>query len=235
MSRAQFHTNLTLAITCLALAACSHSEAQPAPHSPAESSAKADEKERLADSVELLKAFQHGVAEPVLKRARCVALVPDLLSGGLIVGARHGHGFATCRVGDAWSAPAPITISGASFGPQIGVQSVDWMMLVMTDEGLKKMLRAKLTLGADMSVSAGPVGKGKEIDTDTALKTEALSFSRSRGLFAGVDLNGAAVEQDVEATTALYGQPVEFQRLLTGEVKAPLETHELMATVGETF
>jgi lipid-binding SYLF domain-containing protein len=235
MSRAHFDTTLKFTVLCLVLAACSHPDAQPAPHSPAELSAKTDEKARLADSVELLKAFQHVAAQPVLRRARCVVLVPDLLSGGLIVGARRGHGFATCRVGDAWSAPAPLTISGASFGPQIGVQSVDWMMLVMTDEGLKKMLRAKLTLGADMSVSAGPVGKGKEIDTDTALKTEALSFSRSRGLFAGVDLNGAAVEQDIEATTALYGQPVEFQRLLTGEVPTPLEAHELIAAVGETF
>ena len=108
-------------------------------------------------------------------------------------------------------------------------------MVVMTDEGLKKMLRAKLTLGADMSVSAGPVGKGREVDTDAALKAEALSYSRSRGLFAGVELNGAALEQDEEATVALYGQPVAFQRLLTGEVPIPSDAHRFVEAVGETF
>ena len=226
---------LNLIVTSLSLVACSRPEAQPAAHSPADASAKADQNERLADATELLKAVPSGIAEPVLKRARCVAVVPGLLSGGLIVGGRHGNGFATCRAADGWSAPAPITISGASVGPQIGLQSVDLVMVVMTDEGLKKMLRAKLALGADMSVSAGPVGKGREVDTDAALRAEALSYSRSRGLFAGVELNGAALEQNEAATVALYGQPVAFQRLLTGEVPIPSEAHRFVEAVGETF
>jgi len=192
-------------------------------------------KDRLDDATELLAEFRGRVASPVVKRARCVAIVPAILKGGFIVGARHGNGFATCRLASGWSAPAPITISGASAGFQVGLQSVDLVMLVMTDAGMKRLLRTKLTLGADMSVSAGPIGKGREVDTDAAMKTEALSYSRSRGLFAGVELNGASVAQDEGAMEALYGPRVEFQRVLTGELPVPPEAQRFIAAVGETF
>jgi len=218
----------------LILAACSRSEAKSPANSP-EPPLKMELKDRLDEAAELLAEFRGRVASPVVKRARCVAVVPAILKGGFIVGARHGSGFATCRVASGWSAPAPITISGASAGLQIGVQSVDLLMLVMTEAGMKRLLRTKFTLGADMSVSAGPVGKGSEGDTDAALKTEALSYSRSRGLFAGVELNGASVQQDVDAMEALYGQRVEFQRVLMGELPVPPEAQRFISSVGETF
>jgi lipid-binding SYLF domain-containing protein len=227
--------NLKLVVPALALAACSHAEVQPAARSSSDSSEKAELNERFVDATELLKDLRQRVAEPVLKRARCAAVVPGLLSGGVIVGGRHGRGFATCRVEDGWSSPAPIAISGASVGPQLGVQSVDLVMLVMSDLGMKKLLSAKLTLGADMSVAAGPVGKGREVDTDAALKTEAVSYTRSRGLFAGVELDGAVVEQDVSATASLYGRAATFQQLLSGGLPIPPEARSFVAAVSDTF
>jgi len=128
-----------------------------------------------------------------------------------------------------------IAISGASVGPQLGLQSVDLVMLVMSDAGMKKLLSAKLTLGADMSVSAGPVGKGREVDTDVALKTEAVSYTRSRGLFAGVELDGAVVEQDSSTTASLYGRPATFQQLLSGGVPTPPEARPFVVAVSDTF
>jgi lipid-binding SYLF domain-containing protein len=203
--------------------------------SSADAAARADTLDRLDDAATLVTEFREKLPPTVAKGARCIAIVPAMVKGGLILGARHGEGFVTCRGAAGWSAPAPISVSGGGAGLQVGVQSVDLLMLVMSEEGMKKLLHAKFALGADVSVSAGPVGRGREADTDTALKAEVLSYSRSRGLFAGAEVSGAVIEQDAEATRALYGTQLEFRALLNGEVPVPARAKQLMDAIRETF
>jgi len=212
----------------LALTQCSsQSNARPPASAEAgDSRARAEVEDRLGDATTLIEGFRDKLPESVTARARCVAVVPSMMKGGFIVGARHGEGFAMCRTastgstgGGNWSAPAPISVSGGSAGAQIGFESVDLVMLVESDDGMKKLLRSKFELGADVSASAGPVGRGREADTDATMKAEVLSYTRSRGLFAGAELSGAVVKQDEEATRALYGaQSADFRALLAGEV-----------------
>jgi lipid-binding SYLF domain-containing protein len=222
-------------IVGLALGACSHSGTTSSPRSANDSSVKRELADRFDDATELIAQFKNSMAPPVLKRARCVAVVPSMLKGGLIVGARHGRGFATCRFASGWSAPAPIVISGGSAGLQIGFESADVLMVILTENGMKRLMQSKVTLGADMSVSAGPVGRGREVDTDAAMKSEAVSYSRSRGLFAGLELNGAVLEQDFEATGSLYGARMGFHGILGGDVAAPSEARRFLTAVADTF
>src|SRR5262249_27614619 len=156
----------------------------------------------------LVGEYRGKLPASVTENARCVVVVPSMVKGGLIVGARHGGGFASCRTtsssdANRWSAPAPITMSGGTAGAQIGFESTDVVMLIESDDGMKKLLRSRFELGADVSVSAGPIGRGREVDTDGTMHAQVLSYSRSRGLFAGAELNGAVVKQDEEATRAL--------------------------------
>ena len=196
---------------------------------------RADTVERLDDAATLVDAFHEKFPLSVSRNTKCVAAVPAMVKGGLIVGARHGSGFAACRTASGWSAPAPISVSGGGAGFQVGFESVDLLMLVMTDEGMKKLLGSRFALGADVSVSAGPVGRGREADTDTAFKAEVLSYSRSRGLFAGAELSGAAIQPDDDATTALYGARPEFRALLGGEVAAPGAAKHFVDTLRASF
>ena len=150
-----------------------------------------------------------------------MAVVPTMLKGGFIVGARFGRGVASCRTPKGWSAPAFFTIKGGSFGLQIGAQAVDLVMLIMNDNGMKNLLSSKFKLGADASVAAGPVGRHAAADTDWKLKAQVLSYSRARGLFAGLELSGAAINQDKDATREFYGRMVPFKTSLTGTIDAP--------------
>ena len=143
---------------------------------------------------EIESAPDQGIPEEVLGSAQCVAVVPTMLKGGFIVGARFGRGVASCRTPKGWSAPAFFTIKGGSFGLQIGAQAVDLVMLIMNDDGMKNLLSSEFKLGADASVAAGPVGRHAAADTDWKLKAQVLSYSRARGLFAGLELSGAAIE-----------------------------------------
>ncbi|SRR5260221_476432 len=235
MENISIGTAVGVLVVALALGACSHSGTTSSPQSGGNSPAKQEIADRFDDSAELLTTFRNNMAPGALERARCVAVVPAMLKGGLIVGARHGRGFAACRTASGWSAPAPIVISGGSAGLQVGFESADVVMLIVTDGGMKRLMRAKVTLGADMSASAGPVGRGREIGTDAAMKSEVLSYSRSRGLFAGLELNGAVLEQDVEATESLYGARLDFHRVLGGEVPPPGEAQRFLGTIGQTF
>src|SRR5947207_6751675 len=162
-----------------------------------------------------------GIPEEILGSAKCVAVVPSLLKGGFVVGGAHGKGMASCRTADGWSAPAPFTMTGGSFGFQIGLQGVDLVMVIMNDHGMEALLSSKFKLGADASAAAGPVGRHAEGATDWKMRAEVLTYSRARGLFAGVTVNGSAISQDKDATRELYGRLVPFKTILTGAIATP--------------
>src|SRR5205085_841413 len=144
----------------------------------------------------------------------CVAIVPSLLKGGFIIGARYGRGVASCRTPKGWSAPAFFSVKGGSFGLQIGGQAVDLVMLIMNKEGMENLLSSKVKLGADASVAAGPVGRHAAADTDWKLRAQVLSYSRARGVFAGLELGGAEIKQDKDSTREFYGRMVPFRTSL---------------------
>jgi lipid-binding SYLF domain-containing protein len=170
---------------------------------------------------EIMSAPDKGIPQEVLGSAKCIAVVPTLLKGGFIFGVAHGRGMATCRTPDGWSAPAPFSINGGSFGFQIGAQGVDLVMLVMNDRGMQALLSSKFKLGADASAAGGPVGRHAEAATDWKMRSEVLTYSRARGLFAGVTVNGAVIRQDDDATREIYGREVPFRTILTGAVATP--------------
>lgn len=180
---------------------------------------------------EIMATPDKGIPSDILGSAKCVAVVPNLLKGGFIVGGAHGRGMATCRTATGWSAPAPLTTTGGSVGLQIGGQAVDLVMVVMNDRGMQALLTNKFKLGADASVAAGPVGRHTEGATDWKLHAEVLTYSRARGLFAGISFNGAVIKQDEDATGELYGRQIDFKTILTGSVAAPQSSEKFLAAV----
>jgi lipid-binding SYLF domain-containing protein len=180
---------------------------------------------------EIMATPDKGIPSDILGSAKCVAVVPNLLKGGFILGGAHGRGMATCRTATGWSAPAPITTTGGSIGLQIGGQAVDLVMVVMNDRGMQALLTNKFKLGADASVAAGPVGRHTEGATDWKLRAEVLTYSRARGLFAGISFNGAVIKQDEDATGELYGRQVDFKTILTGSVQPPQSSEKFLAAV----
>jgi lipid-binding SYLF domain-containing protein len=193
--------------------------------------------ERLHNSgavlTEISATPDRGIPEEVLNNAKCVVVVPHLVKGGFVFGAKYGRGVATCRTEQGWSAPAFITVSGGSFGLQIGAEGVDLVMLVMNDRGLQHLLSSKFELTGEGSVAAGPVGRHASAGTDWMLNTELLTYSRSRGVFAGVTLEGAVVAQDGDSTTAIYGRDVSFRRILTGRVASPAVAEPFLDAVAD--
>src|SRR5689334_13355991 len=180
---------------------------------------------------EIMAAPDKGIPSDILSSAKCVAVVPSLLKGGFVVGGAHGRGMATCRTATGWTAPAPLTTTGGSVGLQIGGQAVDLVMVVMNDRGMQALLTNKFKLGADASVAAGPVGRHTEGSTDWKLRAEVLTYSRARGLFAGISFNGAVIKQDEDATGELYGRQVDFKTILTGSVQPPQSAEKFLAAV----
>jgi SH3 domain-containing YSC84-like protein 1 len=180
---------------------------------------------------EIMLAPDKGIPEEILGSAKCVAVVPTLIKVGFVVGGSHGRGMATCRTESGWSAPAPFHMTGGSFGFQIGAQGVDLVMMVMSDRGMQVLLSSKFKLGADASAAAGPVGRHAEGSTDWKLRAEVLTYSRARGLFAGVTVNGSSVTQDDDATRELYGRMVPFKSILTGAVPTPQGGEPFVAAV----
>lgn len=171
---------------------------------------------------EIMAAPDNGIPVEILDSAKCVAVVPNLVKGGFVVGASHGRGLATCKLSNgSWTPPAPITMTGGSLGFQIGLQGVDLIMMIMNDRGLQALLTNKFKIGADASAAAGPVGRHVEGSTDWKLKAEVLTYSRARGLFAGVTINGSTIGQDEDATRELYGKFVPFKTILTGAADMP--------------
>src|SRR5712672_342237 len=184
---------------------------------------KASDRVQAAAEVldEIQKAPDKGIPGEVLGSAECVAVVPSMLKGGFIVGGKYGRGLASCRTSKGWSAPAFFVVTGGSVGFQIGGQAVDLVMLIMNKDGMKHLLSSQFALGADASVAAGPVGRHAEGNTDWKMRAEVLTYSRARGLFAGVSLNGAVVKQDKDSTREFYGRMVPFRTSLTGEIDPP--------------
>lgn len=170
---------------------------------------------------EIMAAPDSGIPEEVIGSAKCIAIVPSMLKGGLGFGGAYGKGVASCKTGKGWSAPAFFAVKGGSFGLQIGGQAVDLVMLIMNDEGMKNLLASKFKLGADASVAAGPVGRHAEGSTDWKLRAQVLTYSRARGAFAGITLNGAVINQHQDDTRAFYGRMVPFKTILTGNIAAP--------------
>src|ERR1700722_613204 len=184
--------------------------------------------DRLQKSVDVLRSVMStpdkGIPEEVMSGAKCILIVPNLIKGGFIIGGKHGRGVATCRTADGWSAPAFVSVGGGSWGLQIGVEGVDLVMLVMNDRGLQHLLSSKFELTGEGSVAAGPVGRHASAGTDWMLNTEVLTYSRSKGVFAGLTLEGAVVQQDNDSTRAIYHKHMEFRNILSGRASTPHST-----------
>jgi lipid-binding SYLF domain-containing protein len=183
---------------------------------------------------EVMAAPDSGIPEDILGSAKCLAVVPSYLRGGFIIGASYGKGVASCKTDKGWSAPAFFNIEGGSFGFQIGGQAVDYIMVIMNDQGMKNLLESKFKLGADASVAAGPVGRAAAGSTDWKMRAQILTYSRARGAFAGVALTGAVVRQNQDDTRAFYGRMVPFRTLLTGRLMpVPTDANEWIDTLNK--
>ena len=173
-----------------------------------------------------------GIPDKVLQGAKCIAVVPSLLKGGFIIAGKHGRQVTTCRLPrGGWSAPAFFVISGGSWGAQIGVESIDLVMLAMTDEGMRHMMEDKFQIGGSISAAIGPVGRDAAAATDWKVDTQFLTYSRAKGLFAGIDLGGSVVEHDKDSTFALYNKEASTRAVLDGEVTPPAAARPFLAEV----
>jgi lipid-binding SYLF domain-containing protein len=180
---------------------------------------------------EIMSAPDAGIPDEILGSAECVAVVPSMLKGGFIVGAAYGKGVASCKTPNGWSAPAFFRVEGGSIGFQIGGQAVDLVMVIMNERGMRALLSSKFKLGADASVAAGPVGRHAEGATDWKMRAQVLTYSRARGVFAGISLNGAVMKQDRNDTRAFYGRMVPYRSLLTGVHEAPPDASPFLETL----
>lgn len=189
-----------------------------------------DRLDASADTLtDLMQAKDRGVPQDLLNKAKCVVVIPGMKKAGFIVGAQYGRGFAVCRHpnGRGWTAPAAIRMEGGSVGFQIGGSEQDVVLLVMNDGGMKHLLSDKFTLGGEATVSAGPIGRSAQAETDAEMHAEMLSYSRSRGIFAGIALDGATLRPDNDTNREIYGRNVTNREILTGDVKAPADAHKL--------
>jgi SH3 domain-containing YSC84-like protein 1 len=198
-------------------------------------SAREDATGRLENATNVLHAIMgapdNGIPEEVLEHAKCVAVVPHMVKGGFIFGGKHGKGVATCRTVNGWSAPAFITISGGSWGLQIGIEGVDLVLIIQNEKGMQKLLDSNFKIGADASAAAGPVGRHASAGTDWKLDTEILTYSRAKGAFAGLTLEGASIRQDNDSRQAIYGRKVTTRALLLGKVAAPAVAGPFLAEI----
>lgn len=192
------------------------------------------EQRRLEDAAEVFKEVMatpdRSIPQNLLDKAECVIIVPGLKKGAFIFGGKYGRGFASCRKGNVgWSAPAAVRVEGGSFGLQIGGAESDVIMLVMNRRGMERLQSSKFTLGADATAAAGPVGRNAQADTDATLRAEILTWSRSRGLFGGVSLQGATLRPDEGVNRALYGRIADNRTILTSDVPPPPAAKNLLS------
>jgi SH3 domain-containing YSC84-like protein 1 len=183
-----------------------------------------DRLDASADTLtDMMKADDKGIPQDLLDKAKCVVIVPGMKKAGFIFGAKYGRGFAACRRngGTTWSAPASMRVEGGSVGFQIGLSETDVILLVMNDGGMKHLLSDKFTIGGDASAAAGPIGRTASAQTDAKLNAEMLSYSRARGIFAGISLEGATLRPDGESNRELYGRDATNREILTGDFKTP--------------
>jgi len=184
---------------------------------------------------EIMGTPDKGIPTKILGDAKCIIVIPSMVNIAVGFGGRHGKGVATCRTtnsnGNGWSAPAPVSVTGGSWGLQLGGQAIDLVMLVMNQKGMDHLLSSKFKIGAEATGAAGPIGREAAADTDWKMKAEVLTYSRARGLFAGIDLNGAVIHQDKDETAVLYGKILPFQTILAGKTEAPSSSRTFLATV----
>ena len=193
--------------------------------------------ERLGESAtvlqEVLAAPDKGIPEDLLRKAHCVVVVPGVKQGAFIVGAKYGRGFLVCRTADgAWGAPGALRIEGGSFGFQIGGSETDVIMLVMDERSMKGILSSKFTLGGTADVAAGPVGRSSTAQTDATMHAKILSYSRARGVFAGIALTGATLRQDLDQNAEMYGTPTTNEDIVSSNPKPPAGAAGLLAVLG---
>ncbi|HEY5331095.1 MAG TPA: lipid-binding SYLF domain-containing protein [Acidobacteriaceae bacterium] len=195
---------------------------------------------RLEDAAtvlsEVMATPDKGIPQSILAGASCVVVIPHYKKGAFIIGAQYGKGVATCRTHNGkWSAPVFVRLEGGSFGWQIGGQSTDLILVAMNEHGLQHMLGSKFKLGADAAASAGPVGRNAQASTDASMHAEFLTYSRSRGLFAGLDLDGTVLSQDGDDMRDFYGANIPYQNVLKGEVPTPQDARPFVRTVARYF
>jgi len=200
---------------------------------------KSQTSERLDDAADLfsevMSAPDKAIPQDLLDKSPCMVLVPGLKKAAFLVGAKYGRGFSICRAanGQGWGPPAAIRIEGGGFGLQIGVSSSDVILLVLNENGMKHLTSSKFTLGADATAAAGPVGRNATAQTDAFMRAEILSWSRSRGLFAGVSLDGATLRNDLDENKVLYGQSWTGKQILGSGAKMPAEAGKLVAVLNK--
>jgi lipid-binding SYLF domain-containing protein len=224
----RFAAGLTAAVLMVGAAQMSFAEAD---------KAKLEERVDAARAVlnEIMVTPDKGIPENILKDAYCVVVIPGFKKGAFLVGAQYGQGVATCRTGRGWSAPVFVQLAGGSFGFQAGGQSTDLVLVAMNKDGLQHMLQNKFKIGGDAAASAGPVGRNAQAGTDWKLNAEFLTYSRSKGLFAGIDLDGTVLSQNEDDTRTEYGSNVPFTNVLSGNVPPPPGTLRFVRTVAKYF
>lgn len=206
-------------------------------------SAFAASKEDLQDRIDSAKtvldqimgAQDHSIPMNILQQATCVGVVPGLIKGAFVFGAQYGQGVVTCRTGHGWSGPVFIRMAGGSWGLQIGGQSTDLVLIAVNDHGFQDLLKSKFKIGGDASASAGPVGRNTQAATDWRMNAELLTYSRSKGLFAGIDLDGTVVSQNQDDTEIYYSHPHGFDAILKGTVEPPAGSEEFVKDVAHYF
>ncbi|MGB9289213.1 MAG: lipid-binding SYLF domain-containing protein [Terracidiphilus sp.] len=214
---------LSLLLTCTAFAASTREDLQD----------RMDSAKVVLDQI--MRANDRTIPSNILKSATCVAVVPGMVKGAFLVGAQYGQGVVTCRTGHGWSAPVFIRMAGGSFGFQIGGQATDLVLVAVNDRGMQDLLRDKFKIGGDASAAAGPVGRAGTASTDWKMNAELLSYSRAKGLFAGIDLDGTSVSQNREDTGLYYGGPHPFDEILHGDVAVPPGAVSFVRTVASYF
>jgi lipid-binding SYLF domain-containing protein len=193
--------------------------------------------QRLNDSAqvitEIMAASDKAIPSDLFHKASCVVVIPSMKKAGFLFSGKYGRGFTTCRnpAGSGWTAPAAMRIEGGGFGLQVGGEAVDIVMLVMSDKGMKGLLASKFTLGGEVSAAAGPVGRDATAQTDATMRADILSWSRSRGVFGGLSLQGGTLRPDDDANKALYGRKVTNEAILTGKVAAPPEAARFLSVI----
>jgi lipid-binding SYLF domain-containing protein len=198
-----------------------------------------DETKRLKASAdvlsELMGASDKAIPQDLFAKAQCAIVVPGMKKAGFIVGAKYGKGFATCRMpdGKGWTGPVGVRVEGGSFGFQIGGAESDIILLVMNQKGMERLLSSQFTVGGEATAAAGPVGRDSQAQTDASMRAEMLSWSRSRGVFAGIALQGATMRADDDVDAALYGRGIDRKEVLRGKKPAPAAANELLALLGK--
>ncbi len=221
---------LALAAVCIALAQGSDEKAPEKRHPDAD---------RLKQSAvvfqEVMQAPDKGIPQELIDKAQCIVIIPGMKKGAFVFGAKYGKGYFSCRGkgGAGWSAPGAIRTIGGSFGLQIGGSETDVIMLVMNERGADRLLSSKFTLGGDASVAAGPVGRTATAETDAYMTAQILTWSRSRGVFAGISLSGATLRQDLDVNQVIYGRPYTNRDIVTGKIPAPPTTHEFLGVLNK--